>query len=312
LVDNDKALGAIGTANLLLQLNNFAQLLVNKSALTLDQLFSLFGARVVEARVDLGLLVFQTDVEGKDESVFDTLGHIGVSSAVVEGETTNELCVGGGAIWQGQHRRYQGELELVKELEGLGLCKVVTVGDDSGVEAFGDVALSLLEKLADEDDSRGSTVTSDVVLCSGSAGNHDGGRVLDLHLAQQDTAILGKLDAASAIDQHLEGTRRTQVGGKNTLPHRGAVHILSVIVWRAHNNYLAGRTLDSALGLRSWAADMVAIRVQELAVINHCLLIARSIQLSRLAEVPSALRHRKLECLAFSLSNFGSSFFLPQ
>ena len=44
LVDDDEALGSICTANLLLQLDNLAQLLVNESTLTLNQLLSLIGA----------------------------------------------------------------------------------------------------------------------------------------------------------------------------------------------------------------------------------------------------------------------------
>lgn len=52
LVDNDKVLLAIGSTNLLLQVNNLLKLGVDESSLALNKLVTLLSARVEEARID--------------------------------------------------------------------------------------------------------------------------------------------------------------------------------------------------------------------------------------------------------------------
>ena len=52
LVDNDEVLLAVGSTNLLLQVDNLLELGVNEPSLTLDKLVALLGGRVEEARVD--------------------------------------------------------------------------------------------------------------------------------------------------------------------------------------------------------------------------------------------------------------------
>jgi len=44
----------------------------------------------------------------------------------------------------------------------------------------------------------GSAITSDLILGSGSPGNHGSSGVLDLHLMEQDLAVLGELDITSS------------------------------------------------------------------------------------------------------------------
>ncbi len=71
-----------------------------------------------------------------------------------------------------------------KYLERLCLGQLVAVGDDARVQALGDEAVGLLEQLAHQEHHGRRAVTSDVVLGRGGAGDHDGGRVLYLHLSQ--------------------------------------------------------------------------------------------------------------------------------
>lgn len=85
LVDDDEGLLGVAAADLVLELDDALQLGVDEAALALDQLLALLGARVEEARVDLGLLVLETHVHGQDVGVLEALGHVGVAGAVVEG-----------------------------------------------------------------------------------------------------------------------------------------------------------------------------------------------------------------------------------
>ena len=57
MVYYDETFARIVAANLLLELDNFPQLLVDETTLTLNELLSLLRTRVVEAGVDLGLFV---------------------------------------------------------------------------------------------------------------------------------------------------------------------------------------------------------------------------------------------------------------
>lgn len=101
LVNNNEALVGVGTADLLLELHDLLQLSIDELAFTLHQLIPLFGRRVVEARVDLRLFVFQTHVQGQDERVLHTLGHVGVSGTVVKSKTTDQSGVRGRAMLHG-------------------------------------------------------------------------------------------------------------------------------------------------------------------------------------------------------------------
>jgi hypothetical protein len=67
------------------------------------------------------------------------------------------------------------------------------------VQTLRDVSVGLLQELSHKQHDRGSTVTTDIILSSGSSRNHDGSRVLDLHLTEEDIAVLGELD----LSQHM-------------------------------------------------------------------------------------------------------------
>lgn len=79
-------------------------------------------------------------------------------------------------------------------LESLNLGNFEAIGNDSGVQSLGDEAVGLLQELAHEEDDRGGAIAADVVLSSRSSGNHDGRRVLYLHLAEKNVSILCKLN----------------------------------------------------------------------------------------------------------------------
>lgn len=83
---------------------------------------------------------------------------------------------------------------MLSYLESLNLGNFEAVGDDAGVQTLRDEAIGLLEKLTDQQHDGGGTVTANVVLGGGGTGNHDGSRVLYLHFAEKNVAILCELD----------------------------------------------------------------------------------------------------------------------
>lgn len=86
-------------------------------------------------------------------------------------------------------------------LESLSLGNVKTVRDDARVQAFGNVSICLLQELAHKEDNRGRTIAADVVLCRRGSCNHHCSRVLNLHLAEENVAVLGELDLFRDIRQ---------------------------------------------------------------------------------------------------------------
>jgi hypothetical protein len=67
--------------------------LVGGVTLSLDHLLTLLGRVVEHARVDLGLLVLETDVASENEGILHALLHVGVASTVVQHEALDELGV---------------------------------------------------------------------------------------------------------------------------------------------------------------------------------------------------------------------------
>lgn len=83
-------------------------------------------------------------------------------------------------------------------LQGLVLCNLETIRDNSRVQSFRDVAIRLLQKLTDQQNGRRRTITTDIVLGSRSSRNHDGGGVLYLHLPEENVSIFCQLDLFGA------------------------------------------------------------------------------------------------------------------
>ncbi len=92
-------------------------------------------------------------------------------------------------------------LEFLKELKSLFLGLLQTINDDSRVDSLTEVAFGLAHELSDEKHIGCGAVTDDVILGSGSSANHGSGRVLDLHLMEQNTTILGQLDLTGTTDE---------------------------------------------------------------------------------------------------------------
>jgi hypothetical protein len=67
------------------------------------------------------------------------------------------------------------------------------------VQSFRDISVCLLEKLANQHNHRGGSVTANIVLSGRCSSNHNGGRVLYLHLSEENVSILGQLDLGVSV-----------------------------------------------------------------------------------------------------------------
>jgi len=163
-----------------------------------------------------GLAGFGNAVDSVDDDFAEGVGELG-----------QDFGVEGSAGDLDQHVAVNLDLvlEVVEEAEGLGLSELHAVNEDTGVHSFAEVALSLTHKLADEEHVGGGTVTDNIVLGGGSTADHGGGRVLDLHLVEQNSAVLGQLNLASATDEHLDGALGTEVGLEDLLETLGGVDV---------------------------------------------------------------------------------------
>ena len=61
------------------------------------------------------LLVFQTDIQCKNVRVFDAFGHIRMPRPMIQDQTTNELCFGGGSVLH-LHDLYHVQVDRLSEL----------------------------------------------------------------------------------------------------------------------------------------------------------------------------------------------------
>jgi hypothetical protein len=85
------------------------------------------------------------------------------------------------------------------------------------MDTVSDVSLSLSHELSDEEDTGGSSISNHIILSSGASTNHGGSRMLDLHLMEEDSTILGELNLTSSTDEHLDGSLWTEVGLEDLL-----------------------------------------------------------------------------------------------
>jgi len=117
------------------------------------------------------------------------------------------------------------DLELLEELEALGLSELHTVNEDSGVNTFSEVTFSLSHDFSSEEDVGGGTISSDIILSGGGATDHRSSGVLDLHLVEEDSSVLGQLNLSSTADEHLDGTLGTEVGLEDFLESLSGVDV---------------------------------------------------------------------------------------
>lgn len=117
------------------------------------------------------------------------------------------------------------DLEGLEELEALGLSELHTVDEDSRVNSFSKESLSLSHDFSSEENVGGGTISSDIILSGSGTTNHRGSGVLDLHLVEEDSSILGQFNLSSTTDEHLNGSLRSEVGLENLLESLGGVDV---------------------------------------------------------------------------------------
>ena len=74
-------------AEIFLESDDFMHAILDELALSCDELLPLLGGLVEEAGVDLCLLVLQGHFTSEDVALLQTLGHVGVTTAVVHHQT---------------------------------------------------------------------------------------------------------------------------------------------------------------------------------------------------------------------------------
>mmetsp|Transcript_6999 Transcript_6999/g.17932 ORF Transcript_6999/g.17932 Transcript_6999/m.17932 type:complete len:368 (-) Transcript_6999:190-1293(-) len=99
----------------------------------------------------------------------------------------------------------------VEDFERLVPREVVALGDDARVHALADVSFRALQKFARQQHHGRRAVARDFVLRGGGARDHGRRRVHDLHLLQEDGAVLRELDLARAAHEHLQRSSRPEV-----------------------------------------------------------------------------------------------------
>ena len=65
------------------------------------------------------------------------------------------------------------------------------------------VLRGLAHEFANEENVGGGTITDSIILSGGSAANHGGGWVLNLHLVEKNATIFGELDLTSTTDEPI-------------------------------------------------------------------------------------------------------------
>ena len=125
-------------------------------------------------------------------------------------ELVTDLCL------QGSLGNFQEEftgdffllLELLEEFQTLQLCCLDTVHDASRVDTLTKVSLGLSHELTDEKDVGGGSITNNIILSSGCTTDHSGGRVLDLHLVEEDSSVLGKLNLSGTANKPKNAVKK--------------------------------------------------------------------------------------------------------
>ena len=115
--------------------------------------------------------------------------------------------------------------EFFEELKSLGLSELHTLNKDSWMNSITDVSLSLSHDLSDEKDTGGGSISNHIVLSSSASTNHSGGRMLNLHLVEEDSSIFGELNLTSSTDEHFDGSLWTEVGLEDLLETFSGVDI---------------------------------------------------------------------------------------
>jgi hypothetical protein len=100
---------------------------------------------------------------------------------------------------------------IITHVESLCLGNIKTVSDDARVQALGNVSVGLLQQLSHQQHYRRGAVSANVVLRSRCSGNHDGRRVLDLHLSEENVAVFGQFELGKLAKLVMNVVRRVEV-----------------------------------------------------------------------------------------------------
>lgn len=96
--------------------------------------------------------------------------------------------------------------------QGTNLACLESFAQDSRVDAFLNVPLGLLKQLSYEQHYACGSISALVVLSDGCSGYHCCSGVLDLHLCEEDLAVLGHLEVTRPIYEELDGASGSEVG----------------------------------------------------------------------------------------------------
>lgn len=118
-----------------------------------------------------------------------------------------------------------GHFEFFQIFKTLNFGELHTINKDSGVNTVSDVPFSLSHTLTDEKDTGCGSITDNVILSSGGTSNHGGGRMLDLHLMEENGTVFGQLDLTSTTNKHLNGSLWSKVGFEHLLETFGGVDV---------------------------------------------------------------------------------------
>ena len=79
------------------------------------------------------------------------------------------------------------------------------------MQALGNITVCLLQQLSYQQHHRSGAVTADVILRSRRSSDHNGSWILNLHLTEEDVAVLGEFDltevSSLSVDAGVRGHR---------------------------------------------------------------------------------------------------------
>lgn len=94
-----------------------------------------------------------------------------------------------------------GQFNLLENVQRLDATQIETFADNARMQTFGQIDVGLFQQLTDQQNGRGGSIASHVILGSAGSGDQRSSRMLDLHFVQENVAVLGDLDVTGSRDQ---------------------------------------------------------------------------------------------------------------
>ena len=99
-----------------------------------------------------------------------------------------------------EYRRSYGPQYLSTDLKSLVLRDLISICDYSRVQSFGNITVCLLQKFSHQQHHRSCSITSDIILCCRSPGNHDLRQIsIRRSLWEREEGILRRWDFGFAV-----------------------------------------------------------------------------------------------------------------